>query len=413
LPSDLRLKQRKNARFFSSVHQPKKGIRNMNDENDVKPQPPDDFSKTIIRSSSPKKDVTDWGKTLYGKEAEQASAQPDWGVTQPNINLSAAIPNQPPSNQPSGNEQNYGATTPYFQLPENDRVKYQQAQIVREQQVAAEQESKKSGGIPSWIWISLALLLMFTFAIAVLIGVYFIFLNKKGFDVTVKGAPAGSSFFVDKIRWSVSSADGSYKLNGLDAGERVIKIENPNWTCEEMKIVGTDGKKPEDLIARCRETSPQKVTVPISDDCLNIKNGEFDKSERCANIALDNLPDPFTADDLRKALNIYIINFEKNKFNIPPRNMKFLQRAATYILKLPPNTLLEVGGHTDNRGLKISNQPLSENRSKAVKEALVKLGVRTEMLETKGYADTQPKVSNDTEDGRFLNRRIEYKVLSK
>lgn len=384
----------------------------MNDENDAKPQPPDDFSKTIIRSSPPKSDVTDWGKTLYGKDLEQASEQPDWGVTQPNINLSKE-PSFSASNQPGENEQSYGATTPYFQLPENERAKYQQAQIIQEQKAAQEQTKKKSGGVPGWVWISAALLLMFTFAVLVLVGVYFIFLNKKGFDITVKGAPAGSSFFVDKTRWSVTSADGSYKLNGLLAGERIIKIEHPNFSCEEMKIVGIDGKKPEDLIAKCKETNPQKPTIPISDDCLKIKNGEFDKAERCANIALDNLSDPFTADELTKALNIYIINFEKNKFNIPPRNMKFLQRAATYILKLPPNTLLEVGGHTDNRGLKQSNQPLSENRSKAVKEALVKMGVRTEMLETKGYADSQPKVSNDTEDGRFLNRRIEYKVLSK
>jgi outer membrane protein OmpA-like peptidoglycan-associated protein len=379
----------------------------MNDENDVKPQPTDDFSKTIIRSSSPKKDVTDWGKTLYGKEAEQVSEQPDWGVTQPNINLSNAIPSSP-SNQPNDNEQNYGATTPYFQLPENDRAKYQQAQIVQEQRVAEEQTKKKSGGVPTWIWISSALLLMFTFAVVVLVGVYFIFLNKKGFDVTVKGAPANSNFFVDKTRWSVTSADGSYKLNGLVAGERIIKIEHPNFSCEEMKIVGTDGKKPEDLIARCRE-----IAKKPTDDCLNIKNGEFDKAERCANIALDNLPDPFEAKALAAALNIYIINFAVNKYDIPEKNMKFLTRAASYILKLPPNTLLEVGGHTDNRGTMAKNQPLSENRAKAVKEALVKLGVKTEMLETKGYADTQPKTSNDTEDGRFLNRRIEYKVLSK
>jgi outer membrane protein OmpA-like peptidoglycan-associated protein len=380
----------------------------MSNEDDPKPQPSDDFSKTIIRSSSPKKEVTDWGKTLIGNQAEQVSEQPDWGVTQPNINLSNAVP--PPSNQPRENEQSYGATTPYFQLPESDRAKYQQAQIVQEQQVANEQTKKKSGGIPSWVWVALALLLMFVFAIVVLVGVYFIFLNKKGFDVTVKGAQPGSNFFVDKTRWSVTSADGSYKLNGLVAGERVIRIEHPNFTCEEMKIVGTDGNKPEDLIARCKESNPQK---PVSDECLTIKNGEDDKAAKCANIALDNLPDPFTADALTKALNIYIIKFEKNKSNIPPKNMKFLQRAATYILKLPPNTLLEVGGHTDNRGLKTSNQPLSDNRAKAVKDALVKLGVKTEMLETKGYADSQAKVSNDTEDGRFLNRRIEYKVLTK
>jgi outer membrane protein OmpA-like peptidoglycan-associated protein len=381
----------------------------MNDENDVKPQPNDDFSKTIIRSSSPKKDVTDWGKTLYGNNSEQVSDQPDWGITQPNINLSNAI-SLPPSNQPGENEQNVGATMPYFQLPENDRARYQQAQIAQEQRIAEEQTKKKGGGIPSWVLISGGLLLMFVFAIAVLLGVYFIFLNKKGFTVTIKAAPSDSTFFVDKTKWGVTSADGSYKLIDLIAGERIIKIEHPNFTCQDIKVLGEDGKKVEDKIAVC---TPKTVQKPVGDDCLSIKNGEFDKAKRCANIALDNLPDPFTAEALTNALNIYIINFDKNKFNIPPKNMEFLQRAATYILKLPPNTLIEIGGHTDNRGLKQTNQPLSENRAKAVKDALVKLGVKTEMLETKGYADSQPKVSNDTEDGRFLNRRIQYTVLSK
>jgi outer membrane protein OmpA-like peptidoglycan-associated protein len=151
----------------------------------------------------------------------------------------------------------------------------------------------------------------------------------------------------------------------------------------------------------------------LPNECAVIKRGEFDKAERCANLALDQLPQNYSAEELTKALNIYIINFASGKFNIPPRNMTFLKRAASYIVKLPATTMLEVGGHTDNRGDKNRNQTLSENRAKAVKDALVVLGVKSEMLQTKGYGDTKPAVPNDSEDNRFLNRRIEYTVLSK
>ncbi|MCU0239375.1 MAG: OmpA family protein, partial [Pyrinomonadaceae bacterium] len=140
---------------------------------------------------------------------------------------------------------------------------------------------------------------------------------------------------------------------------------------------------------------------------------EFAKAEKCANLALDQLPQNYSAEDLTKALNIYIINFASGKFNVPNQNMTFLRRAASYIVKLPPNTVLEVGGHTDDRGNKTSNQMLSDNRAKSVKDTLVVLGVKAEMLQTKGYGDTKPEVPNDSEDNRFLNRRIEYTVLSK
>ncbi|HEX8737035.1 MAG TPA: OmpA family protein, partial [Pyrinomonadaceae bacterium] len=77
------------------------------------------------------------------------------------------------------------------------------------------------------------------------------------------------------------------------------------------------------------------------------------------------------------------------------------------------NVVIEVGGHTDNRGQPADNQKLSENRANAVKDALIKFGVNQDILQMKGYGATKPKSSNDTEDGRFQNRRIEYTALSK
>ena len=54
---------------------------------------------------------------------------------------------------------------------------------------------------------------------------------------------------------------------------------------------------------------------------------------------------------------------------------------------------------------------LKIHSANAVKTALVSAGVAAERLTTKGYGDTQPRASNETEYGRFQNRRIEYGVL--
>ena len=136
--------------------------------------------------------------------------------------------------------------------------------------------------------------------------------------------------------------------------------------------------------------------------------------QKCAEDALANLKEPFSADDLAKILSMYIINFASGKFDIPEKNLKFLEKAAAAMKKLPPTTKIEVGGHTDSVGTDENNQKLSENRAKSVRDALVsKFGVAASMLTEKGYGKIKPKASNDTEDGKFQNRRIEYTVLSR
>lgn len=156
------------------------------------------------------------------------------------------------------------------------------------------------------------------------------------------------------------------------------------------------------------------MAVKPGEDCGSFSPGEFDKAERCYNQALDALPDPFTDEALVKALNILIINFDSGKYDVPPVRLAALQKGATFIKKLQDretNNVLEVGGHTDNVGQDASNQTLSENRAKAVKDILVRYGVKMNGLETRGYGETKPKFDNNTEQGKFLNRRIEYSII--
>ena len=111
-----------------------------------------------------------------------------------------------------------------------------------------------------------------------------------------------------------------------------------------------------------------------------------------------------------------IINFETNKYDIPPVRLAALKKGATFIKKLQdrePATILEIGGHTDSTGGDDKNQTLSENRAKAVKDVLVKFGVNANGLQTRGYGKTQPKYDNNTEQGKFLNRRIQYSIVKR
>ncbi|KXK01475.1 MAG: OmpA/MotB family outer membrane protein [Acidobacteria bacterium OLB17] len=91
--------------------------------------------------------------------------------------------------------------------------------------------------------------------------------------------------------------------------------------------------------------------------------------------------------------------------------MNAVKKAATYIQKLPPGIILEVGGHTDDVGQPASNQTLSENRANAVRDALVKFGVNPAVLQTRGYGSTRPLMKGTSDDDRYRNRRIEYSII--
>lgn len=379
-------------------------------------QPPaDDWGHTVA-NIKPIEDEQDFNKTYLPSTGRNTPQQPDWGMTQANVDLSETDFGAQQRTSGSGGRQEdfgetgYGATTPYFRLPEAERQKYQNlppTPTEKAEQEKKEQESK--GGVPAWVWVSGGLMSMFFFAVAVLLIVYFFILGDSGYEATVKGAPPGSNVLVNGAFWGVTDENGNINLPILKAGEtKKIEIVHPSYTCEAREIKGVDGVKPEPIIARCSQ-----VAVKPGEDCTVIQPGEEDKAERCYNAALDGLPDPFTPEDLIKALNILIINFESGKFDIPPRRLAALQKGAGFIKRLPPSVVLEIGGHTDSVGNDTSNQTLSENRATAVKNTLVKFGVNPTALETKGYGKARPKTTNDTEFGRFQNRRIEYSVLRK
>ncbi|MCB0713299.1 MAG: OmpA family protein [Ignavibacteriae bacterium] len=79
-------------------------------------------------------------------------------------------------------------------------------------------------------------------------------------------------------------------------------------------------------------------------------------------------------------------------------------------LQLNPDIQIEIGGHTDNTGTAENNLQLSQERADAVKAYLVGNRIPAKQITTKGYGQTKPIATNDTEKGREMNRRVELRV---
>ena len=131
-----------------------------------------------------------------------------------------------------------------------------------------------------------------------------------------------------------------------------------------------------------------------------------------ATTALASLRSGFSPGDLTGVLNQSVVNFPDGSAVIPASMSGFLQNTAAAIRQLPQGTVIEIAAHTDNGGDAQANVALSQQRADAVRDALIKAGVSPDMLVAKGYGSANPVASNDSAEGRFYNRRIEYIVRS-
>lgn len=75
-----------------------------------------------------------------------------------------------------------------------------------------------------------------------------------------------------------------------------------------------------------------------------------------------------------------------------------------------PSLIVEISGHTDNKGNDKVNNKLSKDRAQVVADALIKKGISANRLKSIGYGSKMPVAENTTDEGRQLNRRTEFKI---
>ena len=110
--------------------------------------------------------------------------------------------------------------------------------------------------------------------------------------------------------------------------------------------------------------------------------------------------------ETREHYDLYGIHFESDKSTLDQGATPLLDDLAT-ALKNFPDWGLRIVGHTDATGEPAANEVLSVQRADAIKAALVERGVATERLQAAGLGENRPIASNQTPEGRALNRRVE------
>jgi outer membrane protein OmpA-like peptidoglycan-associated protein len=168
--------------------------------------------------------------------------------------------------------------------------------------------------------------------------------------------------------------------DGLNDGDEVNKYKTDPLKAD------TDGGTVNDGTEVARGTNP----LDPSDDIPKVEpKGDISKVEKGQSMVLEG------------------IVFETNKATITAASDSILAKVVE-TLNANPDITVEIQGHTDNKGSDALNTKLSQKRADAVKAYLVKKGIEKKRLTSKGYGSEKPVASNDTDEGRQKNRRIEF-----
>jgi len=134
---------------------------------------------------------------------------------------------------------------------------------------------------------------------------------------------------------------------------------------------------------------------------------DFEKTENQTELVIDIPLEPITQGTVFTLNNIF---FDANEYALKPESKIELDKLIKFMQE---NSQVrgEISGHTDDRGSESDNQTLSLNRAKSVYNYLIENGIDANRLTFQGYGETKPAASNDTEENRAKNRRIEFKIL--
>jgi outer membrane protein OmpA-like peptidoglycan-associated protein len=107
------------------------------------------------------------------------------------------------------------------------------------------------------------------------------------------------------------------------------------------------------------------------------------------------------------------IHFETNKAVIMPESFDLLNQVVATLVQHPEILKLRIEGHTDSVGTRPYNLALSQRRAQSVVQYLVNKGIDSTRLSSEGFGMEKPIASNNTEEGRSQNRRVEMIILQR
>lgn len=143
---------------------------------------------------------------------------------------------------------------------------------------------------------------------------------------------------------------------------------------------------------------PGGVAISVPEGSFN-----FSLASWLAGTSDTRVPKRFVFDDL---------NFERDSTRLTPESVPTVNTLLS-VLKAYPDVSVSLEGHTDSTSDPSANKKLSRDRAQAVKDILVEGGIAESRIAVTGHGEENPLASNDTSQGRAINRRLELIVLKR
>jgi OmpA-OmpF porin, OOP family len=207
------------------------------------------------------------------------------------------------------------------------------------------------------------------------------------------------------------------KLREVYGADKVIDqlsvgavVMPPNWNTYVQKLIAPNLK-----LVRRGQLKVDGNVVSVRGEVGN----EAQKQQIASDLASSLNPSYIVNNGLRisasdqgaldKTLANRVIEFESGSAFLTPRGKQILDEMAATLQTLKGQKV-EVIGHTDDQGLRVSNVALSQARAEAVKTYFAAKGLDSSLITTSGVGPDRPVASNATGDGRARNRRIEFRL---
>jgi len=170
--------------------------------------------------------------------------------------------------------------------------------------------------------------------------------------------------------------------------------------CKVPAPVDSDGDGVVDGKDKCPNTPAGRKVNADGCELDSDGDGVVDGSDKCPTVFAK------TADGCPPPLVLEGVQFDNDKATLRPEAFAILDKVAIG-LKDWGDVNIEVAGHTDSKSDDEYNLKLSQRRAEAVRDYLISKGISADRLTAKGYGESKPIADNETEEGRFKNRRVE------